>query len=429
MRQVILALAVASAPGPDGEPVRVSSQVPRGTYYVGQAIPLQVASVAGRERPAVVAPKVPEADVALVGTDLKPLSATGIGDVVDERNLFVFLFRLVPRRAGALEIPPVTVKDGGRSGTSRAIRLTIQGPPAEGRPAEFLGGVGPFEVRAGTGAAVVRAGQEVDYWIQVTGPGALGISGTPDLSRLDRLPLGVRITPRGPEVVPAPPSRTFRYRLRPTLPGEAVIPPVRIAGLDPKSGRYVTKMAAGVPLRVVDVPRFDPSTLRYGEVPSSPTGWSRALRWGGWAVAALGTIAVGVLARRRLQARFGRPWAASRIASRAAGDLAHPAETPDVGRKAVRALSRYLQVAIDSPPGELTPDEAGRAIERAIGRADLAARAVRLVAECDRAQFAQDHPPAGALASEAIGFFEDLGKEAVGRKGKEPREAARTANP
>ncbi len=137
---IFLSLSIVPALGPEEGPIRVSAQVPKGAYYVGQAIPLQVAAVAGKERPAVVAPTVPEADVVLVGTDLKPLSATGIGDVVDERNLFVFRFRVVPRRAGTLEIPPVAVKDGGRSGTSRAIRLNVQSPLRRGgRPSSSAG--------------------------------------------------------------------------------------------------------------------------------------------------------------------------------------------------------------------------------------------------------------------------------------------------
>jgi hypothetical protein len=425
---IILSVSILAALGPDDGPIRVSAQVPSGTYYVGQAIPLQVAVISGKERPAVVAPKVPDADVALVGTGLKPLSATGIGDVVDERNLFVFRFRVVPRRSGTVEIPPVVARDGGRSGASRAIRLNVQAPPHEGRPAEFLGGVGPFEVQAGSSAPVVRAGGEVEYWIRVDGPGALGMSGAPDLARLDRLPLGLRVAPEGLEVVPDPPSRTFRYRLRPTRPGEAVIPPVRIAALDPQSGRYVTKVTSGVPLRVADVPRFDPSAIQYGEAPPSPAGWSRAARWAGWAAAAVGAIGALILAGRRYRARPGRDRSARRVAARIARGLDPSDGAPAIGREIVQGLSAYLQVAIDHPPGALTPDEAGRGIERASGRADLAARSIRLVAESDRAQFAHDHPSAETLAAEAKRLFEDLAKMRGLKEGEEPREAARTAN-
>ena len=172
-------------------------------------------------------------------------------------------FRVVPERAGTLEIPAVQVQLKGRSGRSQPKSVSIQTVPLLGRPAEFLGGVGRFELHAEASPKVVRVGQELDFRIKVTGPAAWGMTDRPDLGRYGRLGLGLRIEPKPDETTDEPPARTFVYRLRPTHAGEAVLPPVAIAAFDPSLSRYVTHVTAGVPIRVVAVPSFDPATIDY----------------------------------------------------------------------------------------------------------------------------------------------------------------------
>ena len=71
----------------------------------------------------------------------------------------------------------------GRSGRGQRKRLLIKPVPVEGRPAEFLGGVGRFSVSAEASPKTVRVGQELEFRINVTGPAAWGMSGRPDLAR------------------------------------------------------------------------------------------------------------------------------------------------------------------------------------------------------------------------------------------------------
>src|SRR5262249_28248423 len=115
-------LMFAALPGPPEAGVReapsipVLAQVPAKTYYVGQAIELRIGAEGESHRPEVVPPVIPDAEVALIGTELSPVAATGIGDLTRERNLFITRFRLIARRAGRLRIPPVVVRLGSRSG-------------------------------------------------------------------------------------------------------------------------------------------------------------------------------------------------------------------------------------------------------------------------------------------------------------------------
>ena len=70
---------------------------------------------------------------------------------------------------------------GERSGSSSRFQLPIHPlPPA--RPREFLGGVGRFEVEADAQPRVLRVGQELEYQIRLTGPGARGATSPPELN-------------------------------------------------------------------------------------------------------------------------------------------------------------------------------------------------------------------------------------------------------
>ena len=72
-------------------------------------------------------------------------------------------FRVVPERAGTLAIPAVQAQIKGRSGRSQPVSVSIQTAPLIGRTAEFLGGIGQFELRAEALPKVVRIGQELDF--------------------------------------------------------------------------------------------------------------------------------------------------------------------------------------------------------------------------------------------------------------------------
>src|SRR2546421_681519 len=113
--------------------------------------------------------------------------------------LALILTGVAAGRAGTLEIPAIRARIGDRSGRSRAMRVSIRPVPPEGRPTEFLGGIGPFALRAEVTPGVVRVGQEMDFRITVTGPAAWGMIERPELKRFDRLGIGLRIEARPDE--------------------------------------------------------------------------------------------------------------------------------------------------------------------------------------------------------------------------------------
>jgi hypothetical protein len=337
----VVLLHSGHAAGQNSDPLRVQAEVSPGPYLVGQGFELRVGVIAGGQRPKVDPPRLAGARAWSIGTEVRPVTATGIGSVVTQENRFVFRFRVVPTRAGTLEVPSIRAQVKGRSGRSQPKSLTVQPVPLQGRPADFLGGVGRLEVEAEAVPKVVRVGQELDFRIKVTGPAAWGMNDRPDLGRFGRSKLGLRIEPKPDETSDEPPARTFVYRLRPTQAGEAVLPPVAIAAYDPSLSRYVTHVTAGVPIRVVAVPSFDPATTHF-DSPSDALSWpARAA----WAIASLTIVLLAVyMLLRRMRRRFE-----------------HPLSSPELARRFAKKTVRYigsLSAVNDgqpSDPGMLAP--------------------------------------------------------------------------
>jgi len=399
-----LFLLLNASPAQADTPLKVEARAAKGTYYNGQAIDIRVSVIASGERPKVIAPRVDGAEVATIGNDFQPIGATGIGDVVTETNLFITRFRVTPSRTGSLVIPPFNARLGDRSGSSSPIRLTIKPIPLEGRPASYLRGVGRLEAKAEAAPASVRVGQAFEYRIVLKGPGARGSTQVPILPEFERLK-GLKFEPIATDLVADPPLRTLRFRVRPTSSGDFTLPSVAVATFDPEMQRYVETRAPSVRLRVVDVPRFDPTTLA-----TLPEEIQSELRLGGWLVlipAALVLGAWGLLAvvRHRTSARR---WA--RVVARGL----RSSDAAAVASRVASGLTTYLARSIGRAGGELTPMEAERGIAQAIGDPSLAHRSRQLIEHCDRARFGDATADAG-LAEEAVAFFEELATRRVER--------------
>jgi hypothetical protein len=418
----LVAGAHSIASGSDQEPappsIPVLAHVPAKTYYVGQAIELRIGAEAAAERPEVVPPQIPGAEIDLIDTSLSAITATGIGSVTSERNLFVTRFRLIAHRAGLLAIPPVQVRLGARSGASRALAIEVLNLPLAGRPADFLGGVGAFTVVAEASPATVRVGQQFTYTIVVTGPAARGMTSAPSLARFTQVPLGLQVEPLPAISVKSPPSRRFPYRLRATRPGAASLPPVVVAAFDPQTKQYVTRVTSSLAVQVVAVPSLDPATVNYRpSVVRADRGWPSPAQVRAGTRLGLVIVTFGLsllLARVTVRGWTTDPgrWLARR--GRRLAPRQDPAQT---AREIADALTGYLERAAGRPRGALTPPEAGSEIATATRDAGFGLRAAALIVDCDRVRYGEsDREPSGAaLVATARQLFEDIGKMKKGR--------------
>ena len=440
---VVAAIAGLASVAAGAEPaaLRVRLETSPGPFLVGQGIELIVAVAAFDQRPTLEFPQLEGAELWKVSTSFRPLNRSQIGPLESGANLFLTRCTVVPLRSGTLVIPPITARLQDLVGRSRPLRLSVEPPPAAGRPAEFLGGVGPFSLEAEIDAPAVRVGEELIYRIRVAGPAAWGTRDRPDLTRTAALAIAPRLEPLPDEFTPVPPTRTFAYRLRPTRAGSAVLPPVRIAAFDPQLQIYITKATRGLPVSVVETPPFDPESLAY-QAPPPNAGQSDTLTPLILAVAA-GLTAAGAwaIARRRARRTEG-PRAARNFARQFARKLARwiaatsrgnsraanpgPAEQRpfaadlrDELRAVTDGLVTYAAVGTGRPQGALTPPEAELAVRQLTGSDPLGRRAALLIALCDQALYGgpelQRHLDAPGLVEQAQRLFSDLGRSRIPR--------------
>jgi len=447
MLALLLSVRIEPASGCFADALRVRLEAVPGPYYEGQGIALAVLVVGRDQRPSIELPRLSHAEVWTAGTSFKPINATGVGPVESGENLYITRLRIVPRRSGPLQIPPILARINDQSGRSGSLRLTVEPVPFEGRPAEFLGGVGAFSVQASVLPTTVRVGQEFIYRIRLTGPAAWGTTSRPDLSRFDRIPLAFRVERLPDERTGEPPSVTFVYRIRPTRAGKSVLPPVAIAAFDPGSPRYLTRVTRGVPIEAVAVPAFDPRTIDY-VAPDLARNRRLATAWASAAtllIIGLGAAGLAIFVqRRRLRTSRSGPAAARRLARQVLRDLnktprersAHdPREDPRqsgwfqhartsprmfeaAARKITDGLIAYARAGMGRPPGAITPDEARQAVVCSSDSQELGDQAAELLERCDQALFAAR--PHGcdtlALLETARGLFAALGQVSIARK-------------
>ena len=429
--------------GQGSEPLRVTAQIGPGPYFVGQGFELRISVAAEGKRPKIDLPPIPGASAWLIGTEARPISRSGIGSIVAEETLYVFRFRVVARRAGTLQIPSFPAQVDGDSGRSQNRHVEILPVPAVGRPAGFLGGIGRFSLQAEAVPKVVRVGQEIDFRVKVSGPGAWGMTDRPELTRFERFSLGLRIKPGPIESNDEPPERTFIYHLRPSRAGEAVLPPVAIATFDPSLSRYLTQVTPGVPIRVVAVPAFDPATIDVGK---KVRGADRSVvgPWIAWILSAIALIAgyasIILVRRRHRRRRLSGAAAARQYATRMARSLALLTAEPDAAQSASHAmvatpaaegpghlaarrvfdeLIHYLELGAERPPGALTPEEARHGVASVTRSEDLGGQAGRLTAHCDVVLYGETpgEPSAREILESARALFEALGKVKTSRPG------------
>ena len=172
---------------------------------------------------------------------------------------------LFPTRAGKLEIPPLTFSMAVRMTTgdpfdslfaraseplSRAtnsIEIDARALPARGRPTDFSGAVGEFDLEATLNRSEVEAGEAVSLMLTLAGQGNLRSISEPSFDE----PAGFRtFEPKVDETLDANSSgfsgsKRWEYVMVPDSGGSKEIGPFRFSYFDPRTGDYrVTSVAA-----------------------------------------------------------------------------------------------------------------------------------------------------------------------------------------
>lgn len=137
---------------------------------------------------------------------------------------------------------------------SHALRLDVRPLPSEGRPSDFSGAVGRFQVSARLDQATVAAGQPVNLEVEVDGEGNIALIGPPPLPALPGFKAYDPIVSGSVRKTDSRVSGTRRFTvpLVPLHAGTLQVPPVRFSYFDPSAGRYRTLQTN--PLRLAVTP-------------------------------------------------------------------------------------------------------------------------------------------------------------------------------
>ena len=125
--------------------------------------------------------------------------------------------------------------------TSSKVTINVKDLPTE--PANFLSGVGNFDITSSIGSEEVTTNDAVTLTVKISGTGNIRLIKNPELTLPSdfevydpRATDNVRTTDNG-----ATGTKTIEYLFQPRFEGDYIIPAIQFAYFNPSSGKYITK--------------------------------------------------------------------------------------------------------------------------------------------------------------------------------------------
>jgi len=294
-----------------------------------------------------------------------------------------------------------------------AVVIDVKPPPEPGRPADYNGAIGQFQMQVAARPTRVEQGQPVTLAISVSGSPLDGLAG-PDLAANQELASRFEYAKEDVVGEMEQGARVFRRAVFPKQQGEQTVPPITWSFFDPHQERYVTLRSDPVSISV-DPPSGAPTSITLGDDSAVPVARPSLTAVAG---GILPNYADGVLANQSMP--ITAPWITSLIAApltcmvvtvtaKRRGRLAANAalarrrrarrQAETAVARALRqgnladglvalstALTGYLGDRFDLPPGRLTPQEAHRTVASG-GHADIAQEIHAFLEACDAVRY------------------------------------------
>jgi BatD DUF11 like domain len=159
---------------------------------------------------------------------------------------------------------------------SEVLTLEVIGLPKDGKPADFNGSVGRYEITANLDRDHVKVGDMVTLSLTIIGQGRADNISTPKFGELEHFrQFDVTSNKQNPKVgedgITA--AITFNYVLAPKTTDATTIPSLSFTYFDPSTGKYATKKTPEFLLRVEESDEPDIGFLRDGAIPSGRLGF------------------------------------------------------------------------------------------------------------------------------------------------------------
>ena len=177
--------------------------------------------------------------------------------------------RLSPQRTGQIVIAPATlilpIPRGRKTLKTNPLKLTVQPLPETGKPSQFSGAVGEYQISAYVDRSAIETGRALTLSVQISGRGSMQTVTAP------KLPTIPGVVVNGPNLVEGatPTTRTYAYALIPARSGTLRIPAIAYIYFDPSRAVYATAQTAPIPVSV----RPNPSDAVGVDTAESSSWW------------------------------------------------------------------------------------------------------------------------------------------------------------
>jgi hypothetical protein len=317
------------------------------------------------------------------------------------------------------------------------VEIQVTPLPSRGRPADFKGGVGQFEIAAEASPPMVRAGDPVTLTVRVVGRGNIDAINLGELSSIE----GFKVYDPKVETIADVDNgvyggvRSFEYILIPEQAGRLQVPPIQLAYFDPDASIYRYTSSGAMYIEVT--PGADAEAASsYGlsrqaiqlvgsdirhikpDLPELTTTSVYHKSWLFWflQLGMPGTLVLLFLYKRRhdrlsgdrayVRRRNARAAAEQRLDSVA--EMRSAGNSVEIHAEVHRAVTHLVADLLHLTAVGLTQDELVEALEGARVAEKTVNRVRDLVARCDYARFA----PASASAGDAA-EVEELARKVV----------------
>jgi len=198
----------------------------------------------------------------------------GVESVAGEQyTVYQTALQIFPSEAGTLHIPAASVKAMVKRGTelkrdffdrlvrtpklqrifavSDGLNVIVKELPIKGRPPDFTGGIGQFEIQLSTEQTRVRIGDPVELSIRIAGRGRFSKIQQPLLNDIAEYKENFVIVDSLQPGDILEDSISFRQVVRARSEKVTRIPPVRFSYFDPVLQKYMTITSNDIPIKVL----------------------------------------------------------------------------------------------------------------------------------------------------------------------------------
>ncbi|MCY4569234.1 MAG: BatD family protein, partial [Candidatus Poribacteria bacterium] len=174
--------------------------------------------------------------------------------------------QVYPQKTGQIVIEPaelvLPLRSGRKTLKTKSLKLTVQPLPEAGKPQQFSGAIGEYQISAQIARGWVEAGSALTLSVRVSGRGNMKTVTAPKLPPI----LGVIVN--GPTLTEGSTSTSvaYTYALIPSQRGVLRIPAIEYTYFDPNRAVYATIQTTPIPVSV----RPNPNAMAEDETGSSP---------------------------------------------------------------------------------------------------------------------------------------------------------------